>query len=283
MSGEEVRKPEWLVEGYPPLGIDLVGQAAVEGQTVEYPQIVRTTTDPPIYGQKLGLLSFMLFKEPRTLSSGKPVYGYVNLRGNWPDASQARSQAAKIIREVDSKHMIRIAPVGGWVPITEEDAFVREKYDVKTRDDEMALRDEAAKEKEAEQRRMQREIREREEEAKNSDIYDDPESLKFYSMRRVTELRLIEARENQLRQIETINENLRKVQKETKKLEKIHPEYLDEWIDCYNEERRKAGVPDYVPSEEQELEHQNAVFTDSEEECEDCEVTIDEDDLDEGE
>jgi len=260
-SASPVRQPEWLVPGYPPLKAeDSVGQAAVEGQTWFYPQVVRTMVDPPIQGQRLGLLSFMLFKEPRKLRNGKPVYGYVKLRGNWSDESQSKFEASKIIREVDSKYVIRVAPTGAWVPITEEDAFVKEKLDVKMRKDEVALRDEAVKEKEAEQRRIQREIREREEELKRGDIYDDPTSLTYYSMRRVTELRLMEARDNQLRQIESIKKTLRKVQKETKRLERDHPEYEDQWVDCYNEERRKAGVPDYVPSEDQDREHAEAVF-----------------------
>ena len=254
--------PEWLVPGYPPLkGDDAVGQAAVEGQLVYYPKSVRTMVDPPIPGQGLGLLSFMLFKESRKLRNGTAVYGYVKLRGNWADESQAKFEASKIIREVDSKYKIRIAPTGGWVPITDEDAFVKEQLDVRMKDDEKHLRDQAVKEKEAEQRQIQREIREREDEvAHGGDIYDDPKSLTFYSMRRVTELRLMEAREQQIKQIHSIKKTLRKVQKELKRLECEHPEYKDKWIDRYNEERRKGGIPDYVPSEEQMQEHEDAHF-----------------------
>lgn len=255
------KQPDWLVPGYPPLKAeDAVGKAAVEGQLWHYPRVVRTMVDPPLPGQRIGCLSFMLFKEPRKLQNGMPVYGYVKLRGNWADDSQGKFEASKIVREVDSKYVIRLAPVGAWVPITEEDSFVKEKLDVKMHKDEVCLRDQAVKEKEADQRRIMREIREREDEAKSGDIYDDSTSLTYYSMRRVTELRLMEARENILRQLDSYGTTLRKVQKETKRLERDHPEYIEDWIDCYNAERRKAGIPDYVPSEEQEKEHNDVKF-----------------------
>lgn len=260
MSAEE-KTPDWLVPNYPPLKCDdPAGQAAVEGQIQFYPRVVRTMVDPPVMGQRLGLVSFVLFKESRKLSNGKPVYGYVKFRGAYADKSQAKFEASKIIREVDSRYPVRIAPMGAWVPITDEEAFTKEHVDVRMTEDEKHLRDEAVKEKEAEQRRISREIREREEEVKSGDIYDDPESLTYYSMRRVTEVRLLEYRDKYLQQIENITKSLRQVQKETKNLEVKYPDYKERWIDCYNEERRKAGIPDYVPSEEQMAEHENATL-----------------------
>ena len=262
-ENEETQKvPDWLVVGYPPLkGDDSVGQAAVNGQVWKYPKVVRTMVDTPIPGQRLSLLSFMLFKEPRKLRNGVPVYGYVKVRGSWSDEIQSRYEASKIIREVDSKYQVRIAPTGAWVPITEENAFVKDQLDVRMDRDEKHLRDEAVKEKEATNRRIAREIREREEEVEHGgDIYDDQESLTFYSMRRVTEVRLMEARENQTRQIESIKKTLCKVQKQLKRMERDHPDYDSQWVGRYNEERRKAGVPDYVPSEEQTVEHDSVQF-----------------------
>lgn len=256
-----IKTPDWLVPGYPPLKVeDPVGQAAVEGQLWYYPKVVRTMIDSPIPGQCFSLISFMLFKEPRKLRNGCSVYGYLKTRGNWADKSQSQFEASKIIREVDSKYIIRIAPTGAWVPITDEDAFIKEKLDVKMSENEFSLRDEVVKEKEAKQRRIQREIREREEELKQGDIYDDPTSLKYYSMKRVTEMRLMETRDNLIRQTNSIKLILRKVQMETKLLELDYPKYIYQWIDCYNKERRKAGVPDHVPSEEQEREHKEVIF-----------------------
>ena len=255
------KSADWLIPNYPPLGFaDSIGEAAVKGQIFQYPKVVRTMVDPPLVGQRYGCISFMFFKEPRKLSNGMPVYGYIKLRGNWADESQATFESSKIIREIDSKYPIRIAPVGAWVPLTDEQAFVQEQLDVRMDADEVQLRDEAMKEKMAEQRRIKRELNEREDELKREgDIYDDTSSLKYYAMRRVTEKTLMESRDRQINQLESSKKTLKKVQKELKKLEQGHSEYIDQWIDKYNIERRKAGIPDYVPSEEQEEEHISAM------------------------
>nr|QBK86290.1 MAG: uncharacterized protein LCMAC102_00850 [Marseillevirus LCMAC102] len=258
----EKKTPEWLVPNYPSLkGDDAVGQAAVNGQIVAYPNVVRTMVDSPISGQKISGMSFMLFKEPRKFSNGKYFYGFVKNRGNWADENQAKFEASKIIREVDSKYQIRLAPTGAWVPITDEDAFTKEFLDVRMKDDEIHLRDQGVKEKESEQRRMAREIREREDELRDEgDIYDDKKSLKYYSMRRVTELRLGETIEYKLREVESLRKTLRKVQKELKRIEGDCGDYKNEWLNCYNVERRKTGIPDYVPSEEQIREYEDVCF-----------------------
>jgi len=250
-------KIEWLIEDYPVLKNDCVGRAAVEGQLVSYPKVVRRTQDPPITNQEIGCVSFMLYQEPRKLSNGKPVYGFVNLRGNWPNTSVATIEARKLIKEVDSRYQIKLAPVGAWVPITDENAFVKELEDVKMNEEEIHLRDSAAKEKREEQRRIEREIREREEDLKSGDIYDDPSSLAYYTMKRVTENKLNEAVKAQKRTLENTKLNLKKVRTELKLLEKNNTDHLENWIDCYNMERRKAGIPDYIPSEEEFTAYQN--------------------------
>lgn len=267
---EKKSAPEWLIPDYPPLRYDdAVGKAAVEGQLVSYPKTVRTMTDPPISNQSLSLISYCLFKEPRVLRNGVPVYGFVKVRGTCNDETQAKFMASKIIREVDSKYQVRVAPTGAWVPITDENAFVKDILDVRMREDEIHLQDEAVKEKQSKQRQLMREIKEREDEAKSGDIYDDPQSLTYYSMRRVTANKLMETRDSTRLQLETMEKTLRKVRKELKRLEIDHPEYIDEWVERYNVERRKAGVPDYVPVEDQVREHEDTIFEtldDSEEE-----------------
>jgi hypothetical protein len=259
---ENQKLPEWAIPSYPPLNsMDLVGKASVEGQLVNYPKVVRTMADPPIQNQSIGCISYMLFDEPKKAKgSEKPVYGFMKLRGNWCSQQQATFEASKIIREVDSKYQIRLAPVGVWVPITEDESCIREKTDVRMNDEEVHLRDQVVKEKEAEQRRIQRELQERTEALKTEgDIYDNPTSLKYYSMRMVTELRLIEELDRQQRQIQNVKDNIEKVRKEIAELELKHPSYKEDWIECYNIERRKTGLPDFCPSEDFIQEHSNAI------------------------
>lgn len=241
----------WLVPGYPPLKCDdPVGKAAVEGQLVHYPRVVRTRVDNPIVGQKLGIVSFMLFKKPRKFKTGQPCYGYFKIRGNWESKDQAEFQGSKIIREIDSRYQLRVAPVGHWLPITEEEGFARERIDVKT-EENSTMQDDAVKEKQKEQRMIMREIREREEELKEGgDVYDDKESLRYYAMRRVTEMRLTEARDKMQKQLEGMQETIKSVRTELKKLDRSHLEYINQWIDVYNEERKKGGIPPFRPAED---------------------------------
>ena len=243
--------PDWYIPDYPPLkSSDLVGKAAVEGQIVTYPKIVRTVVDPPINNQSIGNISFMLFSEPKKTKNGKPMYGFVKLRGIWNGEQQAKYEASKIIREIDSKYPIKISPVGVWLPITEDEDASKDKIDVKIKDDEVHLRDEVVKEKEAEQRKIQRELDERKRELESGDIYDDPTSLKYYTMRMVTLIRLREEKDRLIKQLSSIDVNLDKVNHDLFNLEKSHPNYNDDWIECYNIERRKSGIPDFCPDSE---------------------------------
>jgi len=170
---QSAQPPSWLIPSYPPLkSDDDVGKAAIEEQVYSYPKVVRQQTDPPIVGQHYGNVSFMLFDAPR-MCDGKPVYGFVKIRGNHESQEVAYKDACRIVREVDSKYQVRIAPVGSWVPITENDRAVKEVFDVRESDKEIHLRDEAVKEKEKQHAKIAQELKDAEEKLKNGgDIYD---------------------------------------------------------------------------------------------------------------
>ena len=249
---EQQKTPSWFHPDYPPINTqDDVGKAVVAGQAVEYPQVVRNMVDPPVIGQIFGNLSFMLFKKPRMFRD-KPIYGYVKLRGNHQDDKSARFDAYRIVREVDSKFQVRIAQVGTWVPITDNDGVVKELYDVREGDEEIHIRDEAVKERESEARRITRELQEAEEALKTGDdIYDKPESLDFYTMKRVTEMRVAEAVQIQQRKLDELRKTLVETHMILHRLEIPNPQYSSEWVDNYNRERAKTSLPDFVPGGKQ--------------------------------
>lgn len=254
----EPQAPSWFHPHYPSLKLDDVGQAAVNGQTTQYPMVVRDMRDPSIHGQNFGNLSFMLFDTPKTINS-KPVYGFIKLRGNFDTQQTAYKDGCRIVREVDSKYMIRTAPVGVWVPITEADECVNEKYDVREDDKQILLRDEAVKEKEKEHAKIAKELREAEDRLKNGgDIYDDCESIKFYTMKRVTEMTLMETRKAQLQKIDEMEKKIAEQRIILKRLEAKYPNYSDEWVDTYNEERKKTGITTFIPGERQFDEYNKA-------------------------
>jgi hypothetical protein len=225
-------------------------RAACAGQVGEYRTVVRSAVDESVPNQSHGLLSFMLFSEPKKTNRGKPVYGFVKLRGNWGEEI-VRSKAQSIVKDQDSKYPVRIGPVGVWLPITEDDDFVKEQLDVRTSKEEIHLRDEAVHEAERERQRKLREIKEREEELKQGgDLYDEDKefTIDFYTMKRVTELRLQENLEIFHNKMTDIEDKLEQTRNYLVKLESKNPSYREMWIDRYNEERRKVCIPDYIPN-----------------------------------
>jgi len=248
VSVPKKQHPSWYQPDAPELTREEL--SAATSQLISYPQVVRDARDPCINGQEFVNLSFMLFAEPRQLPHNKKAYGYVKVRGSKGTQDECLKDAKRIIKQVDSKNAIRIAPVGSWVPITDSDLFCQDMEDVRMNKEEVQLRDEAVKERDNHMRQVQREIREKEEELKaGKDIYDDPESLRYYSMRRVTDLKVEQEIKRMQKQIQGLQDTLVQVRTELKKLDKKYPEYNDQWIGCYNEERRKTSIPDYVPSE----------------------------------
>ena len=273
-SKDAPKKPEWLIEDYPPL-TGKIGKEAEQSQTITYPKVVRKMDDPPIANQMYGNLSFMFFDSPKTLSTGKKVYGFCKQRGVWPTETAATEDSKRIIREVDSRFQIRIAPIGAWVPLTNENAFCRDLLDVSTQEDNMnQLRSEAIKQKEGDQRRIMKELREREEEGTEEDIYDDPTSLKYYAMKRVTEMRLTESCGINRKKLEKTEHNQLKVRIELKRLEQDNPQYTDEWIERYNQEREKSGIFEYVPGENEFEEYETVTLEDLEKKFPDSDEKI---------
>lgn len=247
---KKLELPEYFKPEHPSL-TDEELKAAIEQQVFTYPQVVRQMIDPPISSQRYGSLSFMLFDTPRIFRN-KPIYGYVKLRGNYESEVVARKDAFRIVRDIDSKFQVRIAEVGTWVPITENDCVVKELYDVQESEKETHLRDEIAKQKEAETRRIANEIRDAEERlTKGKDIYDDCESIDFYTMKRVTEMKLHETYQTQIMKLKELESKIGEQRIILKTLERNHPTYTNEWIGVYNDERKKTSLPNFIPGETQ--------------------------------
>ncbi len=262
------RHPEipFLVSRYPSLESDLVGQSAVQGQLVTYPKIARALDDPTIPGQQFVNLSYMLLADPVTLESGKKMFGYVKFRGAYPSQETAQKEGERIIREVDSKWQVRVALGGQWIPITEDDTRIKDKIDVVTNDegDKPALRDAALQRKRNEDQRIQRELREHEDELRRDTEDETPleekeRTLDGYVTKRNTEMKLLEMEEKYLYQLKAMRYNMARLSHEMGCLERDHPEYNDQWLDRMNEERTKYGHPNYVPSEKELTHHETGI------------------------
>jgi hypothetical protein len=247
-----IKTPYWFNPKYPILSEeDEVGKAALEEQVFTYPQVVRQNVDPAIIGQQFSSLSFNLFKEPVDYK-GKKIFGFVKSRGNSESKEVAINNANKIVLNIDSKFQVRICHTGEWVPITESDSVVKELYDVRGDKDEKHLRDQAIKEKNEDDARKMKEIREGEKNLKEGgDIYDDPTSINFYVMKRVTEMKLYETLQIHLAKMEEMRKKLGEQRIILKELEIDSPEYKKQWLGVYNESRTKISLPKLIPGEHQ--------------------------------
>lgn len=244
---------------HPPL-TGALGDTAVQNQILYYPKVVRSKSDEPVNNQSFGLFSMMLLQEPKQTKEGKRLLGFFKLRGNWSDEQQAEAKAARIVREQDSRHPIRVCHVGEWLPIVDDDALAKKTVNINLDDTDGEAekhRREAERQNEEKKRQVMREMKEREEEIKNAkDRNEDVESLDHYTMKRVVWMRLREnimQIQNQLDSLETKFEESREV---LRKLDETHPDYEEQWIENYNKERRRAGIPDHVPSAKEEAEYE---------------------------
>jgi hypothetical protein len=238
-----------LIPTYPPL-TGAEAEAAVQNQIFYYPKVVRSRSDEPVERQDMGLISFVLLKEMRQTKEGKRLLGFFKLRGNWADENQATNRASGIVRNQDSKYPVRVCDVGEWLPLIDDDAMAKKTVNVTLdENDEEKHRQEAFRQTEEKKRQHLREIKEREEEVRNAkDINEDPESLNYYTMKRVVWMSLRENIERKRNELVKLEEKLVEVRGVLGKLDSEHSEYQKEWVDNYNVERKKAGFPDFIPS-----------------------------------
>lgn len=248
--------PYWLDKRYPRLKGD-VAEAAIEGQTLKYPQVVRTATDPPVVGQRYGLISFMIPDAPmKDETNGHTIFSFVKLRGNYADETQSEFESEKIVKGVDSKFRIITVPVGQWVPITDNPRFFSKMLEVKMGDQEVALRDRAAREKADEEQRIIKELKEAQDRLRaGGDVYDDTKSLDYYVTKRCTFGRLAEERDILRQKLDDVACKLERVTEELRDLEEQVPDHKNNWMARYNEERAKAGIEPISPIGQYEREY----------------------------
>jgi len=254
----EQSRPSWFVPEHPPLNNAETATAVKENVTT-YPKVTRSQKDFAVSQQSYGLISSLFFKEPKMLANGKKYYGFMKLRGNWDGVDQCKSKASDIVRTQDSKNTILIAPIGSWVPITDDVTFILENVDVNTDVPEDKLKEEARKEQEKEQDRIMREVRERATEIKNAPDYNEnDDGIDYYTMKRVSLLRLTENIDLYQRKASELIEKKYQQREILRKIDGKHPEYATAWIDNYNKERRASGIPDYRISQKEASDYETS-------------------------
>ncbi len=238
---------------YPPL-VHAQTKDAVRDKVATYPEVIRAHRDFPVSEQGYALVSFNLFKEPRVVA-GNPCYGFFKVRGNWGTVEMAQVKAAGIMREQDSVNLIRILPVGGWVPITE--AVMDEKIVDVHEDDIDQARAEQYEERTKKDTIKMKQLEERVEEFKQTkDFNDNPTGLDYYTMKRVAWMQVGEHLaqfKRKVKEMETKKDECRDI---LRKLDITHPEHFENWLANYNKECNSVGIPSYIPSASEKAEYE---------------------------
>jgi len=244
-----------------PITVDQTKAAMAD--KIKYPQTLKSHTDDPVQNQVWANVTWDLLKEPKKTKNGYPMYGVLKVRGTWPTNTDAVRQASDIIRNQDSNSIILTVPVGHLIPITSDpELFRNDLTEVKIDKDDFSLHDEVAKQKEADAKKKAKEIRDRVEDVKKDPSMDDPAHLDYYVKKRVVENQMVDFIGKLRKQIDELTGKQSDLHKELANLEFEHSEYVDCWVDRYNEERTKAGINPFVLVKEdaEKYEHRMAEY-----------------------
>lgn len=233
---------------YPPLNAEQTVEAC--SKLVTFPEVIRSEIDPAIPGQAFCLASLRMFPNPYVLKNKQKVYGLFKVRGTCSSKELAQSESARIIREVSSVDKINIMQTGTWLPIIDSSLFSQEVLDVKMNEEEMVLNDVGKSEMRKKEESIKKELSDRIDTLRNEkDIHDDPESLKYYCMKRVVERNILEEIDRYEMRIAKNKQTHMKVLKELALLQERHPEYMGDWVELFDKERAGVGLPPYIITE----------------------------------
>lgn len=237
---------------YEPLN-GAIGRAAVNGQIVAYPKIIRSRIDPPIPDQVYCLISFLHFDKEHIAKDrhGKEtkIKTLVKVRGTFGTENEAIRKAAELVRNVDSTFEIAVARVGKWEPVVEdigswsaEKVSAESEKQLEAQQSQVEIRRQKTKEYE-ESKKMQ-EFQENQRKLIEEDSSKDPESLDFATMQSVIFLKLHRDRKELKAKLDNLTKKLKDQHETLEYMRRRHPEHFenDAWLEHLNKARRKTSL-----------------------------------------
>jgi hypothetical protein len=219
-----------------------------------FPQIIRSTNDPQILGQKIALFSFTPSRKAKPDEHG--IYGIAKIRGVCSNEDEANAKAEELIKIVDSCNEIFHVPVGQIFPITTESTFSNEIEQIEVNKRVNAIEKQEERQRQVERQKDAKTILQREQDLmrENKEILDgtyEEDNLDQYIMLRVKKAQLVWTYIDTRRKLEEeVKKSIIKVREELDAYDKKHPEYINQYYERYTEARRSAGITD-------KLDHSN--------------------------
>jgi hypothetical protein len=205
-----------------------------------YPKIERRLADPVVYGQHVGLLSFVPAKGATPNERG--IYGYAKLRGNFEDDERADKHAEKIIREVDSYHRIFHAHVGKPFPLVDGSTYSSEVRDIDLKKDINESYSEDVKKKREQEQKDIEDIQRREQE-----LLDDVKRVEqptddVYTSLRVKKAQLTWTYAETEKKMINMCTLIAKARKEIEDMEASNPELRNVYMKKYIDAQKAIGA-----------------------------------------
>jgi len=211
---------------------------------IKVDRVERLPVDPPLAGQEWGLFSFKLL--PRPVNG---VYGFLKFRGAFATEDEYIKHATHLIQGVDSKHKLWPYRQGHWFPITTNEEFVKEEYEVSQQDKLSDIYKQRETQEQRETKQKMRDIQDRQkalqEESKRGT--PDTESLRYYAHKTMEIEQINSWLENLRKRKRDLLNALLKNRDEIERLNKEHPEYQEQVMEEIKVIKSDIGLEEDAP------------------------------------
>lgn len=218
--------------------------------------VERYYADPPIYGQKLALISFVPSSGAKPDDQG--WYGTAKVRYVAATPEEADVKARELIEKVDSLHKIYTVNVGKVFPITESSIYSEQvnEVDVRKKATHVISEDILKRKKQTNDDMKQVEQKEKEliEKSKKAEAGESIEPFEEYINMNVRRSQLIWTYVETMKKIKQMKQSYDEAIKIIKKYDETEPTFKDDYKEKYFEARREAGIKD---DEESFLKYMN--------------------------
>ena len=210
----------------------------------DYPKLERQFVDPPIAGQRFGLISFSPSKGATPDKDG--FFGFAKLRGHYDSEQEARERSEFVLKTVDSYHPINIYHVGRPVPITVQgDRYSASNTTIDLQNTIKNTISEDVRMKREKEREEIQQMKAREQELVDQRKPDyQPDPFDTYTTLRVKKAQLVWTYDKTQKQLEKIKESIIATRAEIAKMDEENADYSKEHMKRYMDARRAAGIPD---------------------------------------
>ena len=203
-------------------------------------KVERRYADPVEPMQRIGLISFVPAKGVKPNSKG--IYGFAKLRGNYPTDQEASERAEFIVRNVDSYHRIFHAYVGRPFPLTTTSDYSAETTEIDIRKSMADSISQSVKNKKLEEKKVIKEIEEREEKLLEESKREEEDPLDHYTTLRVKKAQITWTYLETEKKLEEMKQIILKTTDEIKVMETTNPIFVEKYFEKYCKAREGSGL-----------------------------------------